>query len=278
VDFDPEVLDTWRQRGLPVFYGDVGDPELLEHLPLHRSRLVVSTVRNRDLNLDLHNALRARDYSGKVVLAARDDEEAQDFLTAGADMVLRPYSDAAEQAADSLTAALHVFTQRVDWPVTLGMFRLEPDSLVAGRLIGELTLRQETGVTIIAVNRGSKTYFDPDPRMALYPGDRLILLGEPERLAQAEAFLELNQIEEEDAEEERFSIAEIPLAADSPLVGKSLSESRFRENYGVTVVGIRRGDRRSTAPGGDEILQAGDSLMVAGKREEVKKLESKAPW
>ena len=112
MDFDPEVLDTWRQRGLPVFYGDVGDPELLEHLPLHRSRLVVSTVRNRDLNLDLHNALRARDYSGKVVLAARDDEEAQDFLTAGADMVLRPYSDAAEQAADSLTAALHVFTHR----------------------------------------------------------------------------------------------------------------------------------------------------------------------
>jgi Kef-type K+ transport system membrane component KefB/Trk K+ transport system NAD-binding subunit len=277
VDFDPEVLEAWRKQGLPVFFGDVGDPELLEHLPLGRVHLVVSTVRDRDLNLHLNKTLKAQGYPGKVVLTARHEEEAQDFLAAGADIVLRPFFDAAEQAADSLTAALHVFTGGSGWPGTLGIFRLEVGSLLAGRMIGDISLRQETGVTIIAVTRAGKTFFDPDPRLPLYPGDRLVLLGEPEGLARAEAFLALSQITEADAEEERFSLAGIPLAADSPLVGRSLAEVKFRETYGVSVIGILRDGRHLSAPTGKEILQAGDSLIVAGQSEIVKKLESRAP-
>jgi K+/H+ antiporter YhaU regulatory subunit KhtT len=144
-------------------------------------------------------------------------------------------------------------------------------------MIGDIPLRQETGVTIIAVTRAGKTFFDPDPHLPLYPGDRLVLLGEPEGLARAEAFLALSQISEQDVKEEQFSLAEIPLAAESPLVGKSLAEAKFRENYGVSVVGIRRGGWQLAAPSGKEILQAGDSLTVAGKSEVVKQLESQAP-
>jgi Trk K+ transport system NAD-binding subunit len=277
VDFDPEVLEAWRKQGLPVFYGDVGDPELLEHLPLSRARLVVSTVRDRDLNLNLHKNLKAQGYAGKVVLTARHEEEAQDFVAAGADIVLRPFFDAAEQAADSLTAALQVFTGGSDWPGTLGIFRLEGGSLLAGRMIGDIPLRQETGVTIIAVTRAGKTFFDPDPHLPLYPGDRLVLLGEPEGLARAEAFLALREITAEDAEEEGFSLAEIPLAADSPLAGKSLAEAKFRETYGVSVIGILRDGRHLAAPAGKDIFQAGDRLIVAGQSKIVQKLQSRAP-
>jgi Kef-type K+ transport system membrane component KefB/Trk K+ transport system NAD-binding subunit len=278
VDFDPEVLEAWRKQSLPVFYGDVGDPEFLEHLPLHRARLVVSTVRDRDLNLNLQKSLKDHGYPGQVALTARHEEEAQDFLAAGADIVLRPFFDAAEQAADSLTAALHVFTASSDLPGTLGIFRLEAGSVFSGRTIGEIPIRQETGVTIIAVTRGGKTFFDPEPGLPLYPGDRLVLLGEPEGLGRAERFLAPGMMAgEDDEQEEPFRLAEIPLAAASLLAGKSLAETKFRENYGVTVVGIRRGSWRLAAPTGKEILQAGDNLIVAGKSAVVMRLESKAP-
>lgn len=276
LDFDPEVLEAWRKRGLPVVYGDVGDPEILEHLPLHRARLVVSTVRDRDLNLNLHKNLKARNYSGKVVLTARHEEEAQEFLAAGADMVLRPFFDAAAQAAHSLTAALQVFAPGSDWPAKLGIFRLEEGSAFAGRTIADIPLRQETGVTIIAVTRGGKTFFDPDPRLSLYPGDRLVLLGDPEGLARAETFLAMNRIPAASPEEERFSLAEISLTAASPLVGKSLADVKFRETYGVSVIVIRRGDRQMPTPSGKETLQAGDILVVAGKADLVKTLAEKA--
>lgn len=113
--------------------------------------------------------------------------------------------------------------------------------------------------------------------MRLYPGDRLALMGEPERLARAEVFLGANQVVEESAEEEGFALAEIPLAADSHLADRSLAEMKFREHYLVTVIGIKRGEQQLPSPGGKDLLQAGDSLIVAGKSEVVKKLESRAP-
>jgi K+/H+ antiporter YhaU regulatory subunit KhtT len=199
-------------------------------------------------------------------------------LAAGADIILRPFFDAAEQAADSLTAALHMYPEGTDWPGTLAIFRLDTDSVFIGQTIKEISLRKETGVTIIAITRGGKTIFDPDPDQPLYPGDRLVLLGNPDELARAEAFLSLSKIIEEETEEEKFNLAEITLAADSPLVGKSLAEAKFRENYGVSVVGIRRSGWQLAAPTGKVTLQAGDSLTVAGKSEIVKKLESQALW
>jgi Kef-type K+ transport system membrane component KefB/Trk K+ transport system NAD-binding subunit len=275
VDFDPEVLAEWGKRGLPVFYGDVGDPEIFEHLPVQQAQCVITTVRDRDLNLNLIKTLKAQGYPGRVVLTARHEEEALAFSAAGADIVLRPFAAAAEQAADSLLASLHVLTKPAPWPVALKIFRLEPGSLLAGKTIGEILLRQETGVSIIAISRAGKAIFDLDPNLALYPEDRLVLAGEPEELAKAEAFLAVKDLAEDNAEEEQFGIAGIPLAADSPLLGKSLAEAKFREKYRVTVIGIRRGGQQLPSPMKEEILQADDSLIVTGKAEVVKQLESK---
>ena len=101
-DFDPEVVAAGCDQCLPVFYGDMGDPELLEHLPLEQARWLVSTIRDRDLNLNLLRAIQERKFRGRVALTARQEEEAEAFIRAGADLVLRPYADAAEQAVEIL--------------------------------------------------------------------------------------------------------------------------------------------------------------------------------
>lgn len=277
VDFDPEVLASWRHQGLAVFYGDVGDPDLLEHLPLGEARLVVSTVRDADLNLRLLHGLKARGYSGWVVLTARTEDEARIFQEAGAHLVLKPFADAAEQAADSLTAAAHVLGEIREWPGTLGIFRLEASSALCGRTIADLPLRRDLGVTIVAVSRAGLTFRDPDPDLRLAPGDRLVLLGEPQGLAQAAALLAGRGITPEPADEDHFRLAEIPLALDSPLAGKSLAEVHFRETYGVTVVALEREGQRLPAPSGKEILRPGDRLLVAGKATRVHHLEALAP-
>ena len=102
-DFDPEVVSAGCDQCLPVFYGDMGHPELLEHLPLDQARWVVSTIRDRDLNLNLLRTIKERKFRGRVAITARWEEEAEAFIGAGADLVLRPYADAAEQAAEILT-------------------------------------------------------------------------------------------------------------------------------------------------------------------------------
>lgn len=59
----------------------------------------------------------------------------------------------------------------VDW-ATLGA-----DSPAIGRSISELKIRQQTGMSVIAVVRDGKAVTSPDPDDLLRPGDRLVVVG-----------------------------------------------------------------------------------------------------
>lgn len=56
---------------------------------------------------------------------------------------------------------------------------------------------------------------------------------------------------------------------DSPLVGRTLADSAFRELCGATVVAIDRGGRIHLAPPPTARLEAGDVLILEGRREPV---------
>jgi Kef-type K+ transport system membrane component KefB/Trk K+ transport system NAD-binding subunit len=275
VDFDPEVLTSWRPS-LPVFYGDVGDPEILEHLPVDQVRWVVSTVRDQDLNVGLLKALKARGYAGRVVLTARDEEEAQDLLAAGADAVLRPFVDAAESAVEYLSEAMYLLPQGLDWPFALLAVRLDPGLPLNDRSLREMPLRSEMGVSVIAVSRGGKSFYDPEPDFQLASGDRLILVGKPENLKLARDWLEEQEADMPPGKDQ-FALAQIDIGPASPLAGKTLAEARFREVYGVTVIGVRRRELSLIAPKGQDRLQPGDALLVAGRRTAVDQIRQASP-
>jgi K+/H+ antiporter YhaU regulatory subunit KhtT len=48
--------------------------------------------------------------------------------------------------------------------------------------IKDILLRSETGVSILAVSRAGRVYYDPQPDYQIYPGDRLIIMGSVEEL------------------------------------------------------------------------------------------------
>jgi CPA2 family monovalent cation:H+ antiporter-2 len=55
----------------------------------------------------------------------------------------------------------------------------------------------------------------------------------------------------------------------SPLVGKSLSQTELRKEYGVTVLAVRRDSRMFSNPGADMQFHAGDVLFVLGSPEKI---------
>ena len=61
---------------------------------------------------------------------------------------------------------------------------------------------------------------------------------------------------------------------ESCLADKSVAESEIRNRTGATIIGIKRGDEFIGSPDANEILRSGDNLMVIGKREPIKALES----
>ncbi|MCS6931420.1 MAG: cation:proton antiporter [Acetobacteraceae bacterium] len=106
VDFNPEAVRAWQGRGLHALYGDATDPEFLAHLPLCGARWAVSAVPERDLGvaaedarLSLIQGLRAAGFAGRIAVTCQQGGAAAERLRAmGADLVLEPFQDAADQA------------------------------------------------------------------------------------------------------------------------------------------------------------------------------------
>ncbi|TWI77220.1 transporter, CPA2 family (TC 2.A.37) [Desulfobotulus alkaliphilus] len=277
VDFDPAALDRWRDRGVSVLYGDMADPDIHEHLPLHKTRWVISTVRSREMNLTLAQNLAGAGYGGKLALTATDADEAMDFEKAGAHLVFRPYMDATEQAADALTYAMDFLPENIDWPVSFLEVRIQSDATAAGQRIKNIPLRALTGVSILAVSRGGSVHYDPGPDFRIFPGDRLLIVGPPAGLKDAGRVL--NQLEKQKGSEgiDHFEIAEVLVAENSALSGKSPGEIRFRQKYGVTLLGILRRGQRITTIQPEEHLLGGDRLVVIGIAGAVKALKEQQP-
>jgi len=276
IDFDPGVLDKWRKRGVPVLYGDMADPEMHEQLPLKKARWVISAVRSKEMSLALIHNLKKEGYTGKVALTATNSQEADAFERAGANLVFRPFKDATEQATDALTYAMDFLPESIDWPVSFLELRIRSDALAAGQAIKELPL-SASGISILAVSRGGRIFYEPTPEFRIFPSDRLLLMGHPDGLKDAENILNQLEAHRNAEDKDRFEIAEIKMSEDSGLSGRSLAELHFRQKFGATLVGIRRNQQQITAINPSEQLHGGDCLIVIGKAGAINELKNLAP-
>jgi len=107
VDFDPDTVRRARAVGQDSVFGDASDPEFIAQLPLQGVGWAVCTVPEHDLGvthedprLALLRSLRGLGFAGRVAIAAHRDAVAAQLETEGADLVLRPYRDAAAHGAD----------------------------------------------------------------------------------------------------------------------------------------------------------------------------------
>ncbi len=62
-------------------------------------------------------------------------------------------------------------------------FRVRADASVVGKTLGELRLREQLGVTVLAIQRDGETLTNPWGGTALQEGDLVITLGKPTQLA-----------------------------------------------------------------------------------------------
>lgn len=111
VDFNPLTVRRWRNLGLHTEFGDANDPEFIAGLPLGKAQWVISTIpvhptglSHEDTRTTLMQLIRVAGFHGKIVLTAHSKGEMEDLLSYGADFVLEPFQDAAEQAINSLFA------------------------------------------------------------------------------------------------------------------------------------------------------------------------------
>jgi K+/H+ antiporter YhaU regulatory subunit KhtT len=65
------------------------------------------------------------------------------------------------------------------------MFEGTVREVADGRSIGELRIREKSGATIVATERGSQVTTNPGPEVVLRSGDRVHLIGSEQEVARA---------------------------------------------------------------------------------------------
>jgi monovalent cation:H+ antiporter-2, CPA2 family len=79
----------------------------------------------------------------------------------------------------------------------LRVFALGAGSPAAGKLIRELALRTSTGASVVGIERNGESIVNPGPDEELRVGDKLLLLGSSDQLAQATALFQLTLVEQD---------------------------------------------------------------------------------
>ena len=109
VDFNPDVVKNWKEKGMQAIYGDGCDQEFLHSLPLKGVKWVISAMPQHDIGIThedpryiLIDTLKNDSYRGKIIVSTHHRDEEQKLLERGADLVLMPFRGAARYATEQL--------------------------------------------------------------------------------------------------------------------------------------------------------------------------------
>ena len=152
---------------------------------------------------------------------------------------------------------------------------LPTDSILNGKTLAESRLGSVLGLNVVAVIRDGRTQLSPEPDFTLQSSDRLLVEG------QLEQFLELHDknhliLEKEGFKVERLissnvELAEARISSGSNLIGQTLRQMDFRQQYDVIVLAILRNDKPIRTNLETIPLQVNDVLLIQGR---CKKLDT----
>jgi di/tricarboxylate transporter len=154
-------------------------------------------------------------------------------------------------------------------------------SPLVGKTIAELQLRDTSGANLVAIER-DRMVIQPVGKTELRAGDILLVdLFAPD--ADVEALREKIAVEAMPLSGPYFTdlsqeigMAEAILPASSELIGKTVVEARFRDHYGLSVIGLRRGRVARSRGLQNEELKVGDTLLLIGPWKAIRNAQSES--
>lgn len=144
-------------------------------------------------------------------------------------------------------------------------------SCLDGQPLAQSHLRETYGVNVVALEQQGHLIHAPSPVTVLNTGDILFLEGKLDEFLARDVDPRLEILpapawHNTALESEEITVAEVVLAPRSMLLGQTLRAARFREKYGMAVLGIWRAGRPIRTNLGDLPLAFGDALLVQGPR------------
>ena len=220
LDLDGDTVSREAKHGVPVYYGDATNPNVLRHMKIEDAKVLVVALSDpfitrrtvqvaKGLNPKLHVVVRTRYLRELEELhqLGADDVVPEEFETSIEifALVLRTYKLPQEfvvQKAEQVRREGYALLRRSELPelahhlrggtltdAEVETCRIDEDSPAQGKTLAEISLRPRTGASVIAWTRSGVTQSNPSEKTRLMTGDIVVLLGSRAQIRQAMGLL-----------------------------------------------------------------------------------------
>jgi di/tricarboxylate transporter len=174
------------------------------------------------------------------------------------------------------------FAERYDISEQLLLITVPADSSLIGQTISSAGFRTRFEVTVYAIKRKGHLTSSLLPvtiRTEIEKNDVFMALANAENIALFNQ--EYNTVSRKMPRgtitkmHNEFGVAEVMLRRSSSLISKTIAEGKFRENFGLSVIGLRRDEAPFTTDFDGTALQFADTLLLIGGWEFIEQLAEK---
>jgi voltage-gated potassium channel len=193
IDRHSDVLQDFNlPHGLPL-HGDATSDEILRRAGIDRARALVTVAASDADNLYITMSARLLNENLFIVARVEDPGSEQKLRRAGASRVISPYQIGGSRVAQAVLRPtvldfLDIATKTEHSHLQIEETQIGPGSSLAGATLRDSRLRQDLGVIILAIKKGSgQMIFNPPHDAPLEAGDILIAIGDREHLDRLDA-------------------------------------------------------------------------------------------
>ncbi|MEX2271188.1 MAG: NAD-binding protein [Vicinamibacterales bacterium] len=176
VDRSPLALEPMRDEGVMLFPGDAADRRLLEQAGIHAVSSVLLTTNDDAMNIYLAVYCRRLNPVVRIVSRITHERNVEAIHRAGADFVLS-YATLGVESIMSLLRGYEL--------VVLGegvqLFSIDVPRALGGRRLADSGIGSNTGLSVVAMDRGGELITSLSSEMLLPKDASLIMLGSLEQ-------------------------------------------------------------------------------------------------
>lgn len=147
-----------------------------------------------------------------------------------------------------------------------------PDSNLIGREVLSVQLFKREGVRLVDVIRGDASLRRHLADVVLRVGDRVVLRTKMTELLSLQRDKSLKRVDQVSAVE--TTTVEALITPNCRMVGRKLGDMRLRRRFGVYPLAAHRRDKNIGRQLEDLVVQAGDTLLLEGAPEDIRRLAS----
>ncbi|HSB44157.1 MAG TPA: cation:proton antiporter [Nitrospira sp.] len=220
LDLDGDTVRRESRHGVPIYFGDATNPNVLRHAKIEDARVLVVAISDPFITRRTVQLAKGLNPKIRVVVRTRYLRELEELHELGADdvvpeefetsieifaLVLRTYNmphDFVINKAEQVRREGYALLRRSELPelahhlrggtltdAEVETCRIDDDSPAVGKTFADLSIRPRTGASVIAWTRGGVTESNPSLKTRLLVGDIVVLLGSRPQIRRAISML-----------------------------------------------------------------------------------------